>query len=66
MYPQLLGMKAARKLSDEDLARVVGVTRQTLANKLQNGNFTVTECKILCKEFDKPFNYLFATEEEIG
>lgn len=66
MYPQLLGMKAARKLSDEELAKIVGVTRPTLANKLQNGNFTVSECKTLCKTFDKPFSYLFATEEEIG
>lgn len=65
MYPNLLGQKAYHKLSNEDLADILNLSRSSLEQKLKSGRFTPEECKTLCKYFGKPFEFLFATNEEI-
>lgn len=65
MYPNLLGQKAYRKESNEDLATLLGVTRSTLEKKLETGKFTAIECQALCEHYGKSFEYLFATNDEI-
>ena len=65
MFPNLLGQKAFRNMTDDDMAKVIGVSRNTYAKKVARGRFTPEECKAYCTYFDKPFSYLFATNEEI-
>lgn len=63
MYPNLLGLKAVRKISNDDMANAIGISRQAFNHKLKTGKFTVPECKVYINMFGKPFEYLFATEE---
>lgn len=66
MYPNLLGQKAYHHLTDEDMAKVIGVSRNAYSAKIKSGRFTPQECALYCKYFRKQFEYLFATDEEIG
>lgn len=65
MYPNLMGQKAYYGLTNDDLARIIGVSRNSFDSKMRTGRFTVDECKALCRYFDKSFYFLFATNEEI-
>lgn len=62
MFPNLLGQKAYRGLSDTDMANIIGVSRNTWHQKIKNGRFTPMECKALCEYFGKSFAYLFAAD----
>ncbi len=64
MFPNLMGQKAYHKLTSEDMAKIIGVSRQTFESKMQSGRFYPTECTALCQYFGKSFDYLFATENE--
>lgn len=66
MYPNLLGQKAYHHLSNDDMAGILNISRTAIESKLKSGRFTPQECKILCRYFDKPFAYLFATDDEIS
>lgn len=60
-------MKAARAeldLSQEELATIVGVTRQTI-NLIELGNYnpTLNLCILICKALNKTLNDLFWKEE---
>lgn len=65
MYPNLMGQKAVHKLTDEQMADIISVSRITYIRKMANGDFTVPECKSFCRYFGKPFDYLFSTQEEL-
>lgn len=65
MFPNLMGQKAVHKLTDEQMADIIKVTRLTYLRKLTSGDFTVSECKTFCRYFDKPFDFLFQTQEEL-
>lgn len=59
-------MKIARMeqdLNQEDLAKVVGVTRQTIG-LIESGNYnpTLNLCIAICKALDKTLNDLFWEE----
>lgn len=61
-------MKAARALkglSQEDLAKAVGVTRQTIG-MIEAGDYnpTLKLCIAICKELDKTLNDIFWEEEK--
>ncbi len=63
-------MKAARAeldLSQEELAKIVGVTRQTI-NLIELGNYnpTLNLCISICKALNKTLNDLFWKEEMEG
>lgn len=60
MYPNLLGQKAARGLTDGDMASIIGVSRTSYQSKRKSGRFTVKECQLYCRYFGKSFEYLFA------
>ena len=64
MFPNLLGQKAVHKLTDADMAKIIGVSRNTYQQKAKSGRFTPSECKALCHHFQKSFAYLFAVEGE--
>lgn len=63
-------MKAARALkgmSQEDLARAVGVTRQTIG-MIEAGDYnpTLNLCIAICRALDQTLDGLFWSEEEKG
>ena len=66
MYPNLLGQKAYHKLTEDDMAGIIGISRTSYQKKMKSGRFTPTECKVLCEHFNKPFEYLFATDDDIS
>ena len=58
-----LKMKAARAgkdLSQEELARIVGVSRQTI-NAIEKGDYnpTISLCRSICKAIDMTLDELF-------
>ena len=65
MYPNLLGQKAFHKLSNQDKGAIIGVSRESYEQKIASGRFTASECAKYCAHFNKPFEYLFATDEEL-
>lgn len=62
MYPNLLGQKAARHLTDADMAKIIGISRTAYQSKQKSGRFTPAECQAYCKYFAKRFEYLFALD----
>ena len=66
MYPNLLGQKSFHKMTDEAMARIIDVSREAYMQKMKSGRFTPMECRKFCTYFKKPFEYLFATNDECG
>lgn len=66
MYPNLLGQKAFRKMTDADMAHVINVSRTAYQSKIKSGRFTPAECRAFCLYFGKSFDYLFAEDDEAG
>ncbi len=71
MYPNLLGQKAYRHLTDKNMGEIIGVSRsaytqkiKAYTQKIKSGRFTPIECITFCKYFKKPFEYLFAIEND--
>lgn len=64
MYPNLLGQKAFYNLTDENMGKIIGDTRDVYRRKMKNGKFGPEDCKAFCKRFNKSFEYLFATNDE--
>ena len=62
MYPNLLGQKALHHLTDTEMAKIIGVSRNTYQQKAKSGRFSPGECKLLCDYFKKSFVYLFADD----
>lgn len=60
MFPNLLGMKAYHHMSNEDMAKVIGLSRNAYEQKIRSGRFTPLECRAFCLFFKKDFDYLFA------
>ncbi len=65
MFPNLLGQKAYRHITDAQLAGVLGISRNAYSQKIKTGRFTPQECKALCDFFGKSFEYLFAEDNEV-
>ncbi len=64
MFANLLGQKAYHKLTDEDMGKIIGVSRNSYSSKIKSGRFFPEECKKYCEYFGKTFEYLFAIEED--
>lgn len=64
MFPNLLGQKAFHKMTDEQMADIIGVSRNAYQQKVKSGRFTPAECKAFCAFFNKSFAYLFAEDGE--
>lgn len=48
MFPNLLGQKAYHHMTDDDMAEVIGVSRNAYQQKIRSGRFTPDECKAFC------------------
>lgn len=59
MFANLLGQKAVHRLTNDDMARLIGVSRPSYESKIRTGKFTVRECKALMNYFGKTFEFLF-------
>jgi len=61
---KLKSARAAKDMSQEDLAEAVGVTRQTI-NMIETGNYnpTINLCTAVCKALGKTLNDLFWEED---
>ena len=57
--------RAARNLSQQQLAELVGVSRQTI-NAIEKGDYnpTIRLCISICRALDKTLDELFWEEEE--
>lgn len=64
MFPNLIGQKGFHKMSDDDMAKVIGVSRNAYQQKMKSGRFTPEECKAFCAYFGKRFEYLFAENSD--
>ena len=61
---RLKSARAAKDLSQEELARAVGVSRQTIS-AIEKGDYnpTINLCIKICRALDKTLDELFWTEE---
>lgn len=66
MFPNLMGQKAFHHLTAEQMGSIIGLSRQAYDAKMASGRFTPDECKTFCRYFGKPFDFLFATDDEAG
>lgn len=60
MYPNLLGQKAYHHMTNDDMAKVINVSRKAYERKVESGKFTIEEGRAYCAYFKKEFDYLFA------
>ena len=61
---KLKSARAAKDLSQDDLARICGVSRQTIsASEKGDYNPTINLCIKICRALDKTLDELFWTEE---
>ena len=61
---KLKSARAAKDLSQDDLARICGVSRQTIS-AIEKGDYnpTINLCIKICRVLDKTLDELFWTEE---
>lgn len=62
---KLKAARAAKDMSQKDLADAVGVTRQTI-NAIENGDYnpTIKLCTAICRVLGKTLNDLFWEEDQ--
>ncbi len=62
---KLKSARALKDLSQDDLAKAVGVSRQTI-NAIEKGDYnpSINLCIAICKELGMTLNDLFWSEEE--
>lgn len=63
---KLKAARAAKDLSQDDLAKICGVSRQTI-NAIEKGDYnpTIKLCRMICRALDKSLDELFWEEEEV-
>ena len=65
MFRNLEAEQARLGLSNSDVAKKLGISRNSYENKKKTGKFTTFEIKMLCKLFRCKFDYLFQADEEV-
>lgn len=64
MFRNLEAEQARLGLSNSDVAKKLGISRNSYENKKKTGKFTTFEIKMLCKLFRCKFDYLFQTDDK--
>ena len=64
MFRNLRAEQARLDLTDEDMAKKLGITRTAYTKKKNSGYFTMPEIRIMLELFKTSFEYLFKIEEE--
>lgn len=62
MFPNLQAEQGRNGMTNQAVADVLQLTRASYEQKKRSGNFTVSECKVLCELFKTSFEYLFNEE----
>ena len=62
---RMKAVRAARNLSQQQLAELVGVSRQTI-NAIEKGDYnpTIKLCRAICRALDRTLDDLFWEEDE--
>lgn len=63
MYRNIKAEQARRGLTNQQVADYLGITRSGYENKIRNGKFFATECRMLCQLFNVDFDYLFSDKQ---
>lgn len=64
MFRNLDAEQARKRLTNSDVAKVLGVSRVTYERKKKNGEFTASEIRKLLILFSCTFEYLFEPDDE--
>lgn len=62
MLNNLAAEQARFRMTDADVAKVLGIGRSSYSEKKISGKFTMMQCKKLCEMFGCSFEYLFSEE----
>lgn len=61
MFPNLNAEQARKNFTNTEVANKLGLSRNSYERKKNNGRFLMSECMMLCKLFERDFEYLFET-----
>ena len=64
MYRNIKAEQARKDMTNQQIADYLGICRKSYENKMAKGKFTVNEGKLLVQLFNRPFDYLFATDAQ--
>ena len=64
MFDNLEAEQARKRLSNQQVAKHLSLSRVSYEKKKKNGRFVVSEAMLLCKLFSVSFDYLFATDTD--
>lgn len=64
MFRNLRAEQARLDLTDADMGKKLGITREAYIKKKKNGYFTMPEIRIMLGLFKTSFEYLFQIEED--
>jgi len=64
MFRNLRAEQARLDLTDADMGKKLGITREAYIKKKKNGFFTLSEIRILLSMFGTTFEYLFDVEDK--
>lgn len=62
MYRNIKAEQARKDMTNQQIADYLGICRKSYESKVSKATFTVNEAKLLIALFEKPFDYLFATD----
>lgn len=65
MFRNIRAEQARIGMTNEEMAKALGISRPTYENKKRTGKFTASEAAALCKLFNVSFDYLFSTDQAI-
>lgn len=63
MFRNLIAEQARARLTNQQVANYLGVSRPGYEAKKRTGRFNALECSKLCRLFGCEFEYLFSLEE---
>lgn len=66
MFPNLQAEQARHRMTNQQVADYLGLTRRSYEQKKASGRFVVAECNRLCALFHCDFSYLFDVEVTNG
>lgn len=64
MFKNLNAEQARFGKTNQTMADIIGISRVSYEHKKRTGEFTVREIALLCKFFNKTFEYLFDTAQK--
>ena len=64
IYRNLLAEMVVKSENYDSLSQICGIDAQTFGKKMRgDAPFTIFQVDVLCRYFDKPFEFLFASND---